>query len=146
MLNFENEELKYHQKRAFAVGTKFAPPSFNLFIVGLEKRIFQNSKFKPFLQLQYLDEIFFLWTQNPSKLNELFNCINSLHPTIKFTMDYSTTEFNFLGVAVTKVGNKLETDLFCKPNDTQQYLHAKLCHRNVYKRYIGDRQVVRFKT
>ena len=49
VLNFENEELKYHQKRAFAVGTKFAPPYFNLFIVGLEKRIFQNSKFKPFL-------------------------------------------------------------------------------------------------
>ena len=49
-------------------------------------------------------------------------------------MDYSTTEINFLGVAVTKVGSKLETDLFCKPNDTQQYLHAKLRHRNVYKR------------
>ena len=35
-------------------------------------------------------------------------------------MDYST-EINFLGVVVMKVGNKLETDLFCKPNDTQQY-------------------------
>ena len=23
---FENEELKYHQKRGFAIGTKFAPP------------------------------------------------------------------------------------------------------------------------
>ena len=52
-------------------------------------------------------------------------------------MDYSTTEINFLSVAVTKIGNKLETDLFCKPNDTQQYLHAKLCRRNVYKRSIG---------
>ena len=61
-------------------------------------------------------------------------------------MDYSTTEINFLGVAVTNVGNKLETDLFCKPNDTQQYLDAKLCHPNVYKRSIGYRQVVRFKT
>ena len=61
-------------------------------------------------------------------------------------MDYSTTEINFLGVAVTKVGNKLETDLFCKPNDMQQYPHAKLCHHNVCKRSIGYRQVVRFKT
>ena len=49
VLNFENEELKYHQKRAFAIETNFAPPYFNLFIVGLEKRIFQNSKLKPFL-------------------------------------------------------------------------------------------------
>ena len=96
--------------------------------------------------LRYLDEIFCIWTQGSQNLNELFNCINSLHPTIKFTMDYSTTEINFLGVTVTKVGNKLERDLFCKPNDTQQYLHAKLCHRNVYKRSIGYRQVARFKT
>ena len=58
--------------------------------------------------------------QDPQKLNELFSCINSLYPTVKFTMDYSTTEINFLEVAVTKVGNKLETDLFCKLNDTQQ--------------------------
>ena len=61
-------------------------------------------------------------------------------------MGYSTTEFNFLGVAVTKVGSRLETDLFCEPNNMQQYLHAKLCHRNVYRRSIGYRQVVRFKT
>ena len=44
-------------------------------------------------------------------LNEFFNCINSLHPTIKFTMDYSTAEINFLNVTITKTGNKLITDL-----------------------------------
>ena len=32
---FENEELKYHQKRGFAIGTKFAPPYSNLFMAGL---------------------------------------------------------------------------------------------------------------
>ena len=58
------------------------------------------------------------------KLKEFFNCINSLRPTIKFTIDYSTTENKFLGVTVTKVGNKLEKDLYCKPTDTHQYLHA----------------------
>ena len=45
------------------------------------------------------------------EVSQLFNCVNSLHPTIKFTMDYSATEINFLGVTVTKVGNKLKTDL-----------------------------------
>ena len=43
---FENEELKYHRKRGFANGTKFATPYSNLFMAGLEKRIFQNSEFK----------------------------------------------------------------------------------------------------
>ena len=62
--------------------------------------------------LRYLDEIFCIWTQSSQNLNELFNCINSLHPTIKFAMDYSTTEINFLGATVTKVCNKLETDFY----------------------------------
>ena len=87
--------------------------------------------------LRYLDDIFGIWTQGSQKLNELCNCINSLHQTIKFTMDYSITEFNFLGVTVTKFGNKLETYLSCKPNNTQQYLHAQSCHRNVYKGFIA---------
>ena len=79
--------------------------------------------------LRYLDESFCIWIQGYQNLNELFHYINSLHPTIKFTMDYSITEINFLGVTVTKVCNKLETDLYCKPNDTHQHLthnHATL--------------------
>ena len=56
-------------------------------------------------------------------------------------MDYSTKQINYLGVTVTKVGNKLETDLYHKPNDTHQYLHAQSFDRNVYKRSIVYRQV-----
>ena len=41
-------------------------------MAGLEKRIFQNSEFKPFLWLRYLDEIFFMWTKDSQELNELF--------------------------------------------------------------------------
>ena len=43
---FENEELKDHQKRGFAIGTKFTPPYSNLFMEGLENTIFQNNGFK----------------------------------------------------------------------------------------------------
>ena len=103
----------------------------------LEKIIFQNSEFKPYLWLQYFDEIFDIWTQDSQKSKELLNCINSLHPTVKFIMDYSAAKINFLGVTVTKVGNKLETDLYCNPTDTHQYLHLRSHHSNVYKRSIA---------
>ena len=96
---FENGWLKYHQKRGFAIGTKFLSPYSNLFLTGLEKRNFQNSEFKPFLWLRYLDEIFRIGTQVFQKLKELFNCTNSLRLTIKFATGYSTTEINFLGVS-----------------------------------------------
>ena len=104
-------------------------------MAGLQKGIFQNSEFKPFQWLRYPEELF-LYGANSQKLTRLFNCITSLHSTIKFTMDYSITRIDFLGVHVTKVDNKLETDLYCKPNDTHKYLHAQSCtlqcHLNVY--------------
>ena len=60
-------------------------------------------------------------------------------------MDYSTTEINFLGVTVTKVGNKLETDLYCKSTDTHQCLYEQSCLGNMYEGSIAYGQVVRFK-
>ena len=60
-------------------------------------------------------------------------------------MDYSTTKINFLDVTVAKVGNKLETDLYCKPTDTHQYLHAQSCHRNIYKKLIAYGQAIVIK-
>ena len=59
--------------------------------------------------------------------------------------EYSTIETKFLDVTVTKVDNKLETDLYCKPTDTHQYLHAQSCHRNLYKTSIAYGQAVRLK-
>ena len=60
-------------------------------------------------------------------------------------MDCSATEINLLGVTVTKVGNKLETNLYCKLTDTHQYFHAQSCHSNMYKGSIAYGQVVGFK-
>ena len=131
----EKGELKYHQKGGTTIGRKFAPPYSNLFMAGFEKRVFQNSESKPVLWLRYLEDIFCVRTQGFQKLNE-FDCINSLHPTIKFAMDYSKTEINFLDVTVAKVGNSLETDLYCKRNYAHQYL---------YKKSIVSEQTVRIK-
>ena len=33
----KNRQLKYHQKRCFAIGTKFAPPYSDMFMIGLER-------------------------------------------------------------------------------------------------------------
>ena len=48
-------------------------------------------------------------------------------------MDYSTTETNFLGVTITNVCDMLETDLYWKPNDKRQHLHAQPWHGSLYK-------------
>ena len=85
---FEIDEEVYHQLLETAIGTKFAPNYANLIMPGLEKKIFENSNFKPLLWLRYLDDIFCIWAEGLERLQEFYQYLNSFHPTIKFTMEF----------------------------------------------------------
>ena len=67
---FELSGKIYHQKLGTAIGTKFAPPYANLFMAGLEKRIFENSGYHPYLWLIFLDNIICIWTDDLEKLQD----------------------------------------------------------------------------
>ena len=51
-----------------------------------------------------------------------------MHPTIKFTADWSKTSINFLDVTVSIAEGVIETDLYVTPTDTRQYLLSSSCH------------------
>ena len=51
-----------------------------------------------------------------------------MHPTIKFTAEWSKTSINFLDVTVYLIEEVTETDLYVKPKDSHQYLQSSLCH------------------
>ena len=137
----------YQQILGTAIGTKFAPPYANIFVAGLEEEIFKNPKFKPFLWLRYLDDIFCLWTEGVDKLKEFFNYLNEFHSSIKFTTEYSEKQFNFFDILVTKSdsGEKLCSSLYTKPTNTHQYIHATSCHPAVHKNSIAYGQAIRLK-
>ena len=61
--------------------------------------------------------------------------------TIKFTTEYSRAIINFLDVTVKK-GNQLVTDLYVKPTETHQYLHAVSCHVSHCKNSIPFNQAL----
>ena len=48
----------------------------------------------------YINDIFFLWEHGEEKLMLCTANINKMHPTIKFTADWSKTSINFLDVTV----------------------------------------------
>ena len=72
------------------------------------------------------------WRKRTFRILKLFEkfleFLNCYHPTIKFTAHYSKEKRNFLDVSVRKTNNQLVTDLYIKPTDTHQYLHASSCH------------------
>ena len=142
---FELSSKTYHQKLGTAIGTKFAPPYANLFMAGLEKCIFENSGYHPYLWLSFLDDTFCIWTDGLEKLQEFFEFLNAFHPTIKFTMGYSYETINFLDVQVSKKNSTLESDRYCKDTNRHQHLHAKSCHRYVYKKCIPFGQAIRLR-
>ena len=66
----------------------------------LEEELLRKAKFKPYLWWRYIDDIFFLWEHGEEKLKSFIDNINKMHPTIKFTADWSKTSINFLDVTV----------------------------------------------
>ena len=73
--------------------------------------------------------------------------MNTLHPTIKFDSQaqYSTESLDFLDVTVSRVGDKLKTDLFTKATDTHQFLEFSSCHPYHTKRSIPYSQTLRLR-
>ena len=64
-----------------------------------------------YIYMIYIDDIFMIWQYGEEKLKEFLKILNSCHPTIKFTSEYSLDKVNFLDVEVIRSGNKLLTDL-----------------------------------
>ena len=97
---FKFGKKTFKQKRGTAIGTKLAPPYSILFMAEMEEKIIGKAKFKPYLWWRYIDYIFFLWEHGEEKLNTFIDNINKMHPTIKFTADWSKISIHFLDVTV----------------------------------------------
>ena len=125
---FEHNENLYKQLRGTARGTKMAPPYAVLFMEKLEEEFLEAQSLKPIVWWKYIDDIFMLWQHGEENLKMFLEALNCCHPSIKFTADYSKHSVNFLDVSVKKLSNRLITDVYIKPTDTHQYLHASSCH------------------
>ena len=87
------------------------PKYKNLFCQTLKKQVLIRGF------LLYRDDIFDLWTQGTTKLKEFTEFINSLYPTIKFTMVSSEISLNVLDLTVLLVDGFIQTDIYSKPTD-----------------------------
>ena len=100
---------------------------------------------KPWLWWRYIDDVFFVWTKSEQELDEFMAYMNSFHPNIRFTYEKSHEKVQFLDMTVQKSNGLLMTDLYCKPTDGHQYLHAKSCHPIHLKRSIVYSMALRLK-
>ena len=84
----------------------------------------------PSFTARLVDDIFMQWNDTEEKLLEFVHMLNNFHSTIKFELNYSRKEINFLDttVYIDRTNNSLHTKLFIKPTHKNQYLHFTSKH------------------
>ena len=135
----------YKQIKGTAMGTKVAPTYANLVMAYLEKILYEKvgqifgQEFKTYVYEQwkrFLDDCFILWSKSTDDLEKFHEILNSLHPSIKFTIESSNLELPFLDILIKLSNNKIITDIYYKKTDTHQYLNFESCHPSHTKRNI----------
>ena len=88
-----------------------------------------------------------IWEHGEESLKDFVSHLNKVYPNIQFQtpFEYSCEMVNFLNVRVTKIGDRLKSDLYTKPTDTHHFLEFSSCHPYHIKRSIPFSQALRFR-
>ena len=96
--------------------------------MGIIDQKAKSGTIKPKLWWHYRDHIVDLWTQGITKLNDFTDFINSLYPTIKFTIVSSESSLNVLDLTLSLVDGYIQMDVYSKPTDHHMYLLRNSAH------------------
>ncbi|XP_061404410.1 uncharacterized protein LOC133340310 isoform X1 [Lethenteron reissneri] len=77
----------YKQNDGTPMGYPLSPVVANVFMEKFETDAIQTSTLLPSLWTRYVDDTFVIWPHGLPALNQFLNHINSIHPSIKFTME-----------------------------------------------------------
>ena len=152
-MKFNNEY--YNQIIGTAIGTIFAPTYANLLMGYFEIELYSVCTFKyGELLAEYIkenwkgffDDCYTVLRRSQISPEELLLTINSMNPSIQFTMEYSKDQIPFLDILIKRNENGIWMDLYHKPTDTQRCLPFTFSHPNHCKRNIPFSLTRRFCT
>ena len=154
--NFMFDGTCYHQETGTAMGAVFAPPYACLAIGYLEETKLEMTVLPQYfstedcalilyLLLRYIDDGFIPW---PKRLNldHFVKALNSLHPSIKYTIEKNIVKLvrglraqilNFLDILlILHATGVLETDIYYKDTNSHDYLNYYSHHPEHSKKNI----------
>ena len=112
---FVFREQYYLQVHGTAMGTSMAPSYANLFMAQLERKLLDNASMKPLIWWRYIDDIFAIWCYGEANLEVFIADLNQAHPTIKFTVEWSSSSIRFLDTCVQLENGQLTTGVAMNP-------------------------------
>ena len=137
------------------MGTPMAPNYANLFMSKFETEVIDSyhakTGLKPYVWFRYIDDIFFIWNHGAESLNDFiefnqnYSTEKGMRSVIKFEVNQSTVETNFLDVTIALKNNKLQTTLYSKPTDAHIYLNKSSNHPKHVTRNLPKGQFIRIR-
>ena len=144
VFSFNNEY--YRQTLGIAMGNPCAPPIAILFLDRFERKALEGAAVKPSFLVRYIDDYAGIWTQGEQSLSDFLAYLNSLHPTLKFTLEHSGggqgVPFLDTLVTVEESSNmtRIETELYIKPMNSGIILHYESAHPKSTKHNVARNQ------
>ncbi|CAJ0922348.1 unnamed protein product [Ranitomeya imitator] len=143
------EDTFYVQVQGSAMGSNVAPPYANCFMSVFESdHIYNNELFQTHCLLwrRYIDDVFCLWRGSQDTLLAFLEHINSVWPELSFTLNYSTTQINFLDkMVIQQPDGSIMVDLYVKETDRNNLLLYQSCHPTAVKKSIPCSQFERVR-
>ena len=91
----------YKQVNGVAMGTKMGPSYANLFVGYIENKFFkQFNGTKPEPYGRYIDDCIGATSSSREELDHFITSVNSFHPALKYTRNFSETSIAFLDIKV----------------------------------------------
>ena len=143
--NSQFDNSYYLQTHGTAMGPKNACSYADIAMGEIDRLAKSNDNIKPNFWWRYRDDIIDFWTLGLDKLLEFTDYINSLYPTIKFTVVYSDKVLNVLDLTLHLVNGYIETDVYSKPTDSHLYLPPSSAHPSHCKNSIPYSVALRLK-
>ena len=144
VFSFGNQH--YRQKLGIAMGNPCAPPIAILFLDKLERQTLENISKKPKFLVRYIDDYAGLWIHGEKALLEFLAHMNTVHDTVKFTIEHSGQGQGvpFLDTLVTIEAHgdrtTIETELYIKPTNSGIILHYHSAHPTQTKHNMARNQ------
>ena len=124
-----------------------APAYANIFMAEFEQKyIYPLIKDKSVLFLRYIDDIFMVRSKSEKQLKDFMSKLNQKHTYIKFEYKFDCKQIVFLDTSVyIDQQIKLQTTLFRKSSDRQNFLNAKSEHPHSLKKSIPCSQALQIR-
>ena len=125
----------YEQSDGVAMGSPISPAVANFYMQEFEHMALERSQLQPSHFFRYVDDTFIVWPHGEDSLSTFHDCLNSIHPNIKFTIEVEKNGcLPFLDILIYKTAHgTLGHRVYRKPTHTDLYLNKNSHHHPLQK-------------